>query len=419
MNRTAQFDEIDVLDPSTPIGGLHATLLDTEVADFQTRRHTAARMAGVLRVLELAEVHPEYYVDLVSEATASDRDWAVRAAAADLAVRLSVAEGTVTVEAMRARTLMYRAPRSWAVFADGGMSVGVMRSLADVVDSVPCDARVDDVLDTAALENATLAPARFRHALRRVRETLHPDSLEDRRRAAVDGRRLACDPVDDGMAWLSLLTTAPLAIEIDARVDSVARSLAKVGGETRTLEQLRADVAADLLRSDPLGRLDRTGAPPMSVSVGLTVPVMTLLGRSDEPAILEGYGPIDIVTARELAAGASSFHRILTHPITGTVLDVDRTTYRIPADLKRWVRLRDQHCTFPGCGRPAARCDLDHTVDWAYGGGTAAGNLGLLCGSHHRMKHSTAWRVERPPGTAIAVWTSPTGAETSSDRPPF
>ena len=413
MNLTAAFDLIDVLDPSTSTGAVHAILLDTEIADFQQRRGTAARMAGVLRVLELAEAHPEHFVDLVTEPTASDREWALRAAVADLAVRLSVAEGTVTAEAMRTRTMMYRAPRSWAVFADGGMSVGAMRSLADVVDSVPLDAGVDAVLDTAAVENAALAPARFRHVLRRIRETLHPDSPENRHRAAVDSRRFSHDPADDGMSWLSLLTTAPLAVEIDARVESLARSLAGVPGETRTLEQLRADVAADLLRADA------PGVAPTSLSVGLTVPVMTLLGQSDEPAILEGYGPIDIETARELAAGAPSFHRILTHPITGTVLDVDRTTYRPPADLKRWIRLRDQHCTFPGCGNPVRRCDLDHTVDWACGGPTAAGNLGLLCPRHHRLKHNTAWRVDRPPGSTAAVWTSPTGAVTQSDPPPF
>ena len=48
----------------------------------------------------------------------------------------------------------------------------------------------------------------------------------------------------------------------------------------------------------------------------VTVPVLTLLGRSAEPA-LEGYGPIDIDTARELAAGAPGLVRILTHPETG------------------------------------------------------------------------------------------------------
>jgi hypothetical protein len=412
MGSTSPPDAIDVLDRSTPAGALHALLLDTEIADFQQRRATAARMAGVLAVLEFAEARPEHFVDLVAEPTAEDRGWAVRAATADLAVRLAVAEGTIVAEAMRARTIARRAPRSWLVFADGGMSVGVMRALADVMESVPLIEGVDAALDVSATENASLAPARFRAVMRRLREDLHPESLEDRRRAAADGRRFGLDPADDGMAWLSLLTTAPVAVAIDARVDAIARSLAGAG-EPRTLEQLRADVAADLLRSDADGIFS------VNVSVGLTVPVLTLLGHTAEPAILEGYGPIDVATARELAAGAPSFHRILTHPVTGTILDVDRTTYRVPADLKRWVRLRDQHCTFPGCGRGADRCDLDHTVAWAHGGGTAAGNLGLLCEKHHRLKHNTAWRVERPPGADRSVWRSPTGSVSTSDPPPF
>lgn len=60
--------------------------------------------------------------------------------------------------------------------------------------------------------------------------------------------------------------------------------------------------------------------------MAITVPVMTLLVESDEPATLDGYGPIDLDTAKCLAGSATSCIRVLTHPVTGTVLDVDRTT---------------------------------------------------------------------------------------------
>ncbi|OJV81210.1 MAG: hypothetical protein BGO37_17270 [Cellulomonas sp. 73-92] len=140
----------------------------------------------------------------------------------------------------------------------------------------------------------------------------------------------------------------------------------------------------------------------------LTVPVLSLLGRSDEPAELEGFGPIDIETATLLAANAPSFVRVLTHPETGAVLSVGRDRYRIPADLRRTVQLRDVTCRFPGCNRRASRCDVDHSLAWADGGATEACNLACLCRKHHRLKHEMDWQVSREPG-GVLVWRSALG----------
>jgi hypothetical protein len=161
-----------------------------------------------------------------------------------------------------------------------------------------------------------------------------------------------------------------------------------------------------------------TGAP-VGVSVAVTVPVLTLMGASDEPGSMEGVGPIDANTARRLAADAPSFFRLLTHPVTGAVLDLDRTRYRVPADLRRTLRHRDHTCRFTGCGRPAAGCDIDHVTEWQQGGVTAATNLIHLCRHHHRLKSVARWRVESDAGTPTVTWTSPTGAVTQAEPPPF
>ena len=154
-------------------------------------------------------------------------------------------------------------------------------------------------------------------------------------------------------------------------------------------------------------------------TVAVTVPVMTLLGHGDEPGHLEGYGPVDADTAREIAARAPSFTRILTHPETAVVLSVGRQRYTVPADLKAWLRLRDETCRFPGCSRRAARCDIDHVAPWQLGGGTDHDNLIHLCRHHHRLKHETGWSVASADsgGETTGVfarpeavtWTSPAG----------
>ncbi len=110
---------------------------------------------------------------------------------------------------------------------------------------------------------------------------------------------------------------------------------------------------------------------------------------------------------------------MLTHPVTGTVLDVDRKTYRVPADLRRLLSVRHPTCTFPGCCRPAHRCDIDHRTRWADGGTTTAENLDPKCESHHPLKDETLWAQRHDPVTGRLWWISPTGVVTDVEPPPF
>ncbi len=168
-------------------------------------------------------------------------------------------------------------------------------------------------------------------------------------------------------------------------------------------ERLRPGIAADEIPWT-LPRALRSIRPTVMV----TVPVLTLLGHSDEPAHLHGHGPIDATTARLLTANAPSLVRLLTHPEDGTVLSVGRQRYTVPADLRTYLRLRDETCRFPGCSRRAEASELDHTIAWADGGTTSSDNLAHLCPAHHHLKHETSWRVRQEQGGSL-VWTSPTG----------
>ena len=162
-----------------------------------------------------------------------------------------------------------------------------------------------------------------------------------------------------------------------------------------------------------LARLARAIRPHVTV----TVPVLTLLGRSEEPGMLDGVTPIGPDAARELAGLAPSFARLLTDPESGVPLSMGRRTYTPPAGLQRWVALRDATCRFPGCVRPAHAAEADHTLAWADGGATAAGNLAMLCRHHHQLKHQTRWRVRQTTAGALE-WTSPTGRRTSTRPEP-
>jgi len=49
------------------------------------------------------------------------------------------------------------------------------------------------------------------------------------------------------------------------------------------------------------------------------------------------------------------------------------------AKLEHLVNTRNARCLAPGCGRPAARCDKDHTVAWLNGGLTCECKLAPTC----------------------------------------
>jgi hypothetical protein len=411
-----EFDVFDVpggaWDEAVPGNRVESQLAVAEFSASQIAKAAAAQMAAIASVLDEARRHPEIYIELDDEPTKRQLAVAMDAAIADIAMRLSMAEGTVTALARQAELLTSRAPRTWAMFWEGEISTGNARCVAATVESLPENGTTDAALDAKAVEWALLAPARFKARMRTLRERLHPISLTERHEEAAKGRRMWREDDRDGMSWLGVQFTAPDAEITWQRVDTMARHLADQPGETRTLDQLRADVAADILT----GRLDPATAP--RVTVGVLIPMMSLLGLSEEPATLDGYGPIDAETARKLTAHAPSFHRILTHPVTSTILDVDRTSYRPPADLKRWLALRDGTCRFPGCGRNARHCDIDHNIGWTDGGITAATNLAHLSERHHTVKTESRWKVEQHPG-GILTWTSPTGAIRTTDPPPF
>ncbi|WP_198008407.1 HNH endonuclease signature motif containing protein [Leucobacter salsicius] len=219
--------------------------------------------------------------------------------------------------------------------------------------------------------------------------------------------------------------------------------------DNRTADQLRADLLTDMLLTSDFDQLRTNGAPGSNVRarVQVIVPVRRIRqgvgggfraskNEFDEPfsgfldadeldliagtsgtgadvATLEGYGPIGDEDATDIAAHATCWEKVSVDADTGTVLTVD--TYRPSAAQRRFLGARDLHCRFPGCRASLAWCDIDHTIDAAWGGPTSSDNLGHLCRRHHTLKHATPWTVTQDQN-GVFSWVSPTG-RTFVDRP--
>jgi hypothetical protein len=258
---------------------------------------------------------------------------------------------------------------------------------------------------------------RFKAKARTWRERHHAESIEKRHAKGIADRRVEYRPDQDGMAYISGYLPADQATAVWNRITAIARGL-QGPHEDRTLTQLRADTfATALLSSGTTEGNDPGHVPSPRAQVLVTVPVLSLMGLTEEPAMLDGYGPIPPSMARHLVAnGADSFYRVLVDPRDGAPLEIGRTSYRVGKAMRNWLRLRDGKCPFPGCSNHSLDNEADHILAWHQGGTTGISNLGQPCPKHHRLRHTSGWKPTPATKTAPPGWTSPTGRHYKSEH---
>ncbi|KQU56564.1 hypothetical protein ASG84_20625, partial [Rhodococcus sp. Leaf278] len=154
----------------------------------------------------------------------------------------------------------------------------------------------------------------------------------------------------------------------------------------------RHSSALDLPSAGP--RDDRTIHAAGRTPAGHT-PSGIYLGNASLAAALEAA----------IAADPTLGKSVARDPLTDRAL-----IYRPDSLTTAAVRLRDRHCRFPGCQRPADRCQLDHVIAFDHanplgGGWTTVNNLQCLCEFHHTVKSAGYWSAIMLPGGAI-LWRS-------------
>jgi len=331
----------------------------------------------------------------------------------ELAAALAITEAAAGAMIAQADALVHSYPSVLESLAGARTTQRHAVDLLEVMEAVEPEIRGS--LLSRALELAESLPVgKFRRQLRKLIESARTVTVTERHEHAMQARRIFVENVDDGMAWLHTLAPAVEVHAVHGRLTANAKVLAAHRDETRTLDQLRADVLCDILIDGVTDLLppEARGIRPTAV---VTVPALALLdaeGEGDGPQIasVEGVGPIPMARARELCGGAAGWMRVLTHPETGMVLSVGRKRYRPPPELRSLVQWRAETCMGPGCNTPASRCEIDHNVAWEHGGETSLNNLTPLCKGHHTLKHHGRWCVEQIAGSGGAVmWTSPAG----------
>jgi hypothetical protein len=115
------------------------------------------------------------------------------------------------------------------------------------------------------------------------------------------------------------------------------------------------------------------------------------------------------ITVEQLADWCQKANtKVSIRPVLDLAENLSTSSYAPTDRIREQVILTCPTCVFPGCGRTARRCDLDHITPWHQGGKTETLNLAPLCRLHHRMKTHGNWTYERPTLTTF-VWTTPMG----------
>jgi hypothetical protein len=268
----------------------------------------------------------------------------------EVATLLHISDRAAQKRLRFALTLIDRLPATWVALRRGLIEEFKAQLIADAVAPlIPEQAgEVEQLVLTRA---ASQTPGQLRTALTKAVLTVDPDGAEARRQHRVRERRVESQPTDHGQAILSIYDSADRIAAMHGLITAMAHDLKNAGAETRTLSQIEADVARELILGSDCER--------RTVEVHLTLPATTAIGLDDQPGEIDGIGAIPAQAARELLAEASRWRWIRTNPETGHLDDLTYARYRPPKILKEFIQVRDRTCTFTGCTRPARRCDID------------------------------------------------------------
>jgi hypothetical protein len=224
-------------------------------------------------------------------------------------------------------------------------------------------------------------------AIRHAGTVLRPDRwVEHDAEVRRAHRSLVKGPGPVGLSRYTLLLDEEGAATLDAAVDALAKPQPDpVTGapDPRTPAARRADALLDLVAravGAPAG-VPRQAKTTLVVSMGLDV----LQGRCRGAGLTPAGQLLTAETVRRLACDAQLVPVVLGS--RGEILDQGEAVRLFNRAQLRHLWLRDRHCTFPGCSKPAAWTDAHHLVHWADGGPSDVGNAALLCRAHHTVVH--------------------------------
>jgi hypothetical protein len=311
----------------------------------------------------------------------------------------------------RTARVLRRAPVLAAAFASGKLTASKVALLAPLAegDTAELFARDEAILVEQSVGLTTDEVAR----LVRYWRSIADDALSrpDETAAELEAKQAVHVHTTDAGAVVADMTLAPIGGAIwQNELERLCEEIWKA-----STERERADINPAQRRALALVEMARRSADWTATMTGRAVPLFTavidvdtMAGRNGPVCNLANGTRITPADVQEWLA-KSDFAPLITDP-KGAVLYFGRTRRYASPKQRQAVIIRDRHCAFAGCDRPAGWSDVHHLWDWDQGGSTDIDNMILLCSRHHhQVVHKQGFTAQREPDTGRLVWRRPDG----------
>jgi hypothetical protein len=335
------------------------------------------------------------------------------AVAAEVSAVQNISHARAVGQVQFACALAHRLPAVARVFASGVIDFRMVSTISSRTENVESDvmAALDEAIARHALKWMKLSGPKLRDRVDLWVTKFDPAGVRVPPKVK-DNRYVDVYPTSPGMAGVSAYLHAADGAALDQRLDALAATVCE--NDPRTKEQRRADAFGALGRGEAQlacgcgseqcpARAERNAAAAAVIHV--LAEQATLDGTSDHPGYLRGFGILPAESVRDLAASAK------LKPLVVPTETAPDPGYRPSAGLTEFLRWRDLTCRWPGCDKPAERCDIDHTVPYPLGPTHPSGNK-HYCRTHHLIKTFLTgihgWTDRQQPDGTI-VLTAPAG----------
>ncbi len=352
--------------------------------------------------------------------------------------------------------LAHRLPRLWALVRALWVPVHLARLAASESRDLTANAagHVDRLL---SWQPRRLNPHRVGVLVHEARLYADPDRAIADHDAAMDARKVEVHHEEGAPGTSEVFMTLDTAdaVAFDHTVSTMAATMRSLGHEGE-LGVRRAHAvgvladpqkALDLLAAADVGDPERGVDPEADPAVcvaedvahGPADPFRTPSGSGGEAVLVFHVTDRDLLDDTRGVAHSPTLGPVLTGRLRSWLLCAGQVTvtpvvdldpaahppvdaHDPPARMAEMVRLRDEACVYPRCGRPSVRCDLDHTEEYVPmdeggpPGQTRPANLAPLCRRHHRAKTFGDFTYRRLDDGSYE-WTLPSGVTIRSDPP--
>jgi hypothetical protein len=347
-------------------------------------------------------------------------------AATEIRAALRLTRRMADIELEFALDLRQRLPQVWDMLQAGTIDVRRAKLIVDATIHLSIGTAQDVVRRVADVASEMTTGELGAH-IRGLCIDANPTDAEEVYERSVADRHVAMEPDINGTAHLKGYDLPPdRVLMATERINRLAKGL-RIKGETRTIDQLRADVYLDLLSGVNI-QSDGATAPRTTRARGgvtLRVDVDTLAALNDHPGELAGYGPVIADIARQFAESnrRRQWQWSVTDTESGQPIATGTTRRRPTAQQRRNVEAFAPTCVFPGCRVAAVEADIDHRTPYSEDGSTDEANLSPLCRHDHGVRHEFGWTYSVD-HRGVHDWRSPFGhsyevhPNTSGGTPP-